>query len=213
MNEQDNEKKPDSNGRQNAPPLNNARRVDRKKEKEKEQEETEDSKIKWYVTITVALGAVITILLLVLLIQCSSEPSILNPDHPPKETDKNLEPIQGDNGEKLEYEEGGGAVALNLSKEMTVDLSDGTASLEFANPGASSTNMVVWVVVQDTVIAQSGLIPPGYRLATVELTETAKKSLIEGTYDGKFVIHFYDVDSNERALVNSDVPVSIAVSP
>ena len=62
---------------------------------------------------------------------------VLAPDYAPVEEESNAQAIEDDSGEKLEAEEGGGAVSLTYSNEVTIDLSDKAASLVFANPGKS----------------------------------------------------------------------------
>ena len=77
------------------------------------------------------------------------------------EEESNAQAIEDDSGEKLEAEEGGGAVSLTYSNEVTIDLSDKAASLVFANPGKSVQDMVVQIVIDDTVIVQSGHLKAG----------------------------------------------------
>ncbi len=182
-------------------------------EKKKKPQEEKDDKRKRHIVITIILLIIIIILLLLLLRQCSSKPPVLNPDYPPQDADENARPIPGDEDGKLDHEEGGGAVILDFSNKMTIDLSDKQATLSFLNPGRSSSNMVVWVVIQDTVIAQSGLIIPGYQIESLDLIKNAEKSLAEGVYNGKFVVYYYDTETNERALVNSELPITITVTP
>ena len=89
---------------------------------------------------------------------------VLAPDYAPVEEESNAQAIEDDSGEKLEAEEGGGAVSLTYSNEVTIDLSDKAASLVFANPGKSVQDMVVQIVIDDTVIVQSGTLKPGFFL-------------------------------------------------
>ena len=72
---------------------------------------------------------------------------VLAPDYAPEEEESNAQAIEDDSGEKLETEEGGGAVSLTYSNEVTIDLSDKAASLVFANPGKSVQDMVVQIVI------------------------------------------------------------------
>ena len=179
---------------------------------EDDDEDKEDTTQKWHIITAIAFLIIIVLLVLLLVRQCSLDVPTLNPDYPPQETDKNLEPIPDDDTDKLEFEEGGGAVALNLSDKLSIDLSDKRATLKFANPGSSSSNMVLWILIQDTVVAQSGLILPGYQIDNLDLVKDIDKSLSEGIYEGKFVVHFYDPETNERAVVNSEFPVTITVT-
>lgn len=208
MSEQNNEKNIEPTEAVEQPTTQNAeqRKIEKKAKKE-------ERKKKMYRRITVILLIVIVILILLLLQKCSSDVPVLNPDFPPQVVDPNIKPIPDDDKGKLDHDEGGGAVILDYSNLLTIDLSDKQATLDFANPGRSSSNMVVWLMIQDTVIAQSGLITPGYQIDQLDLLKNAEKSLVEGVYSGKFVVYFYDPDTNERALVNSELPVTITVNP
>lgn len=180
---------------------------------EEKEEKEKDKRTIIYIISTFVLLIIIILLVAIVIKQCSKEEPMLNPDYPPLETDENLKPIPEDDTTKIEHEEGGGAAAFDLSNKLTIDLSDKKASLRFANPGRSTKNMVLWLMIKDTLIAQSGQIPPGYSIDTLDLVQDAEKSLKEGVYekDCKFIVYLYDPETNERAIVNADFPVTITV--
>ena len=62
---------------------------------------------------------------------------------------------------------------------------------------------------KEVVIAQSDKLPPGYMLRTMKLLDTAKLSA--GGYNGRFNVLFYDPDNGERAIVNTNIPITITV--
>ena len=71
---------------------------------------------------------------------------VLAPDYAPVEEESNAQAIEDDSGEKLEAEEGGGAVSLTYSNEVTIDLSDKAASLvtgrkNSSNPADMTANL------------------------------------------------------------------------
>lgn len=136
---------------------------------------------------------------------------ILTPDYAPQETEQNQQPIEGDTGDKLEQAEGGGAVSLTYSNEVTIDRSDEKATLLFANPGKSNQDMVVQIVVQDQILVQSGKLTPGNQVTTLDLLDDAAKKLSAGGYDGKFVVLYYSPDTGEKAVVNTEIPITITV--
>lgn len=136
---------------------------------------------------------------------------VLSPDYAPVEEETNAQPIGDDDSEKMEAEEGGGAVSLTYSNEVTIDLSDKTASLLFANPGKSLQDMVVQIVIKDTVIVQSGTLKPGNQVTKLNLLDGAEKELQPGGYDGTFVVFYYDQDSGEKAVVNTEIPITVTV--
>lgn len=141
-----------------------------------------------------------------------SEEKVLAPDYAPIEKEEHAETIENDTEEKLDKPEGGGSVSLTYSDEISIDLSEKCANLYFANPGKSNQDMVVQLMIQDTVIVQSGTLAPGNQVSKLDLLDGAEKQLSAGGYEGKFVILFYDQDSREKAMVNTEIPVSITVS-
>lgn len=133
----------------------------------------------------------------------------LAPDYAPGEEIHAMD--LGDSGDKLDQPEGGGAVSLTYATEVGIDLSDAQASLTFANPSKSNQSMVVQIVVQDVVVAQSGTIVPGKRVETLDLLDGAADQLSPGGYDGNLLVLYYQPDSGEKATVNTEIPVHITV--
>lgn len=168
------------------------------------------TKNKWLVPL---LG-VITVAALAVAVWavCFRRPApVLAPDYAPVETEENAQPMEEEPQEKMEASSGGGAVSLTYSDQVTVDLSDKTASLVFANPGRSVQDMMVQILVDDTVIVQSGTLEPGMMVNTLNLLDGAEKQLRPGGYDGKFAIYYYDPDNGEKAVVNTEIPVTVTV--
>lgn len=137
---------------------------------------------------------------------------VLAPDYAPQQIEENAEPIGDDNDEKLSQPEGGGAVSLTYSKEVSISLSDKTAGLVFANPTKSNQDMVLQLVINDTVILQSGRLIPGNQVTALNLHDGAEKRLTTGGYNGKFVVLYYDRISGEKAMVNTEIPVTVTVT-
>ena len=171
-------------------------------------------------TIIIAILAVITVTALCVTMWALffREPSagddnkvILNPDYAPQKQEQNAETIPNDTGDKMEPPEGGGAVSLTYSNEVKIDISDKAAGLYFANPGKSNQDMVLQVVIQDTVILQSGTLKPGHQVKLLNLLEGAEKMLQPGGYEGKFVVLYYDPISGEKSMVNTEIPITINV--
>ncbi len=139
-------------------------------------------------------------------------PEVLDPDYAAKATEPNAEQIEGTSGEKLDAPEGGGAMSLIYGKEVQIDLSDAKATFLVGNPAESTVYLVAEIVIQDHVIAQSGAIKPGYRLTELKLAEGAKDILQVGGYDGKIVLYMYDSETDERAILNSEIIVTVTVN-
>lgn len=137
--------------------------------------------------------------------------STLAPDYAPRQEEQYAEDIGDSGDQKLAQVEGGGAVSFTYTTQVDVDLSEKRAALYFANPSRSNQDMALQIVVQDVVIAQSGIISPGKRIEKLDLLEDAAAKLAPGGYNGKFVVLYYQPDTHEKTIVNTEIPVNITV--
>lgn len=134
----------------------------------------------------------------------------LAPDYAPQQIEDNAEAIADErDGEKLPQQQGGGSVSLTYSRDVEIDLSEGKAKLLFANPSKSNQDMLLQIVIRNTVILQSGLLSPGYQVTTLDLFDNAKLSC--GTYEGKFVVYYYQTETGEKAMLSTEIPLTITV--
>lgn len=133
----------------------------------------------------------------------------LIPDHVP-EIENNAEQIPDDN-DQSNIPKNGGSVNLTYSKSVTVDLKNKNVNMLFANPGKSSHNIVLQIVVQDTVIVQSGAIKPKNQVKILDLLPGVDKRLSVGNYDGQFIIAYYDQNTGEKATLDTKLPIDIIV--
>lgn len=137
---------------------------------------------------------------------------VLAPDYAPRQIEENAEPIGDDGAEKLSQPEGGGAIGLTYAKEVTISLSDKNAAIMFANPTKSNQDMVLQLAIDDVVVLQSGRLEPGNRVSSLGLLDGAEKRLTAGGYNGKFVVLYYDRTSGEKAMLNTEIPVTVTVT-
>lgn len=140
------------------------------------------------------------------------EVSVLAPDYAPQEIEQNAEDMGDSDKDKLDAPEGGGSVNLMFQDKVTIDLSDNKATLYYGNPYESTQDVLLQIVVKDTLIAESGRIVPGNQIKTLDLEEKAVSLLQPGGYDGKLILSFYNPDTGEKATVNSEIPVKITVA-
>jgi hypothetical protein len=133
----------------------------------------------------------------------------LAPDYAPEQIDPEANKTPDDTSNKLDASEGGGAVSMIFHKNVTYDLSEKKFKFYFKNPGESTHDMLVQIVVGDEVVAQSGRIPPAYELETLDYF--GKQKLSEGGYVGKIVALYYDVETREKAIMKSEIPLTIKV--
>ena len=169
-------------------------------------------------TIIIAILAVITVAALCVTMWAlflrepdDSNKVILAPDYAPQNKEENAATIPDDTSDKMENPEGGGAVSLTYSNEVTIDISDKAAALYFANPGKSNQDMVIQIAIRDTVILQSGTLSPGNQVKLLNLLEGAEEMLQPGGYEGKFIVLYYDQTSGEKSMVNTEIPITINV--
>ncbi len=167
---------------------------------------------KWLV---VALSAIIvvsvTLTVWAIFFREPDTPPVLTPDYAPVEKEENAENIENDDDTKMEAEQGGGAVGIMYSDQVTIDLSDKKATLYFANPGKSLQDMVLQIVIKDEIIVQSGTIVPGKQIRTIDILDGKEKLLSEGIYDAKFVAYYYDAETGERAMLNTEIIITVTV--
>lgn len=168
----------------------------------------EDKKKKKKLLIFLILFILLDIILLVVLLGTHTT---LAPDYAPVNEEKYAEDIGDDGDKKLDQAEGGGAVSLTYSTDVDISLDKKLATLFFANPSKSNQDMVLQIVVHDVVVAQSGTISPGKQIGKMDLLRSGARKLQAGGYDGKFVVLYYQPDTHEKTIVNTDIPIKITV--
>ena len=123
--------------------------------------------------------------------------------------DEHLTPTDDGDDEKMPQAEGGGAVNITYSNEVTISLADATAAVQITNPTRSNQSMLIQLMIQDVKVGQSGTIPPGNQLAVIPLNENI--TIEPGSYDGKFQLLFFDVKTNQQANLTTSIPVNIRI--
>lgn len=136
---------------------------------------------------------------------------VITPDYPPQGTEAAQQPIEGDEGEKMDSPEGGGAINVTYSTEADVSLSAGSVALYYANPNASNQNVAILIMIDEMVVAKSELITPGNQITELVLEDYAKTKLQAGGYDAQLVIRAYDPDSGEKAMIDTKGEITLNV--
>lgn len=161
----------------------------------------------------ISLACIATVVV-VLIHHGDAPPATLPPDYAPLEEEPNAEILPSDSDEKLEHSEGGGAVGQIYKKEVLVDLSDKKATLLFGNPQKSTQDIVVQIIIHDQVVAQSGRLVPGTQVKVLNLLSDAP-ALSAGTYTSencKFVAFYYDSQTGEKAILSTQIPITVTVT-
>jgi hypothetical protein len=167
------------------------------------------------IVLAVIAALLVTAATVIIIVNVTKDDEPDTPDYLVPDYEVNATPIEGeDPGEKLEAAEGGGAVSLIYYDQVTVDLSDNKVYLRFDNPSKSVNNMTLEISIKDTVLAKSGALQPGYRLTELPLQAGVAEKLAAGYayVDGaKYTIYYYDPTTGERAIVNTEIPITVTV--
>ena len=166
----------------------------------------EKKKKKWIIALLLLIA-----LNLVLCFFLFREDATLAPDYAPVDEEQYAQDLGDGSNEKMRQEKGGGAVSLTYTTEVKIGAEKKQASLFFANPSKSNQDIVLQVVVHDVVIAQSGKISPGKKVEKLDLIPSGAKQLQSGGYDGEFVVLYYQPDTHEKTIVNTEIPVKVTV--
>lgn len=137
--------------------------------------------------------------------------TVLAPDHAPT-VEEHARPIPGDTGKRDDAQPGSGSVSLTYSNQVMINLAGKRAQLLFANPGRSNQDVAIQLVIQNQVILQSGRIAPGNQVTELDFPPEVASMLMPGGYEGYFLVHFYDPTSGEKAIVTTEIPVSVTVT-
>ena len=158
------------------------------------------------VLLGLILGLAASVIILVNIL--SKVTPVIEPYNPLPEPDPHVEAIEGDNTSKSDAQSGGGSVSMIYTLKAELSLSSGEISMYFKNPNASNHDVVLELYVisgsDDIKIAKSGRIQAGYGLYQMSLLEDAAE-LSDGVYRGKYKVIYYNPDTGERALVESDI--------
>ena len=142
----------------------------------------------------------------------SEDKVVLTPDYAPPGEDANSQKIPGDSEGKLDVTQGGGGIGIQYAQQVEIDLSDKTAYIQYANPSRSTQNVMLQIVIKGKIVAQSGIVKPGYQIDRVALLDGMEDILLEGVYtDAVFKFLSYDPVTAEKAMVDSEGKITVNV--
>lgn len=179
---------------------------------EKRDERYEKVRRRYRVTVILLL---IAIILLAIRVAEPEQPVVLAPDYPQVEPEPNAFP-SNDNEDKLEASENGGAVAIIYSDQVSYNLETKQVALSYTNPSSSTASVIVQIIVYgpdgaEYLLAQSGAMNPGFVVNTLDGDLDSNVMLSKGGYSGVMRLLFYDPVTGEKAIVNTEIPVTITV--
>lgn len=110
----------------------------------------------------------------------------------------------------------GSKVSLKYKNEALVDLEKGKIDLFFQNPSKSNQNVTLEIKAseldnpdEEITIAKSNMIPVGYGIYELSLYDDI--NLKKGSYSGIIVVNYYDAKTEEKAAVNTYIPIAIEI--
>lgn len=162
--------------------------------------------------ILLSIGIVICIAVTVWAVCFRKPKDVITPDYAPGKLDPNAVKMTEDDTQKLETSSGGGGVSMTCETEVTIDLSDKKAYLNYSHPSKSLQNIVLQIVIKDQVIVQSERIEPGYQVKELPLLSGVDKLLSEGVYtDANFKVLCYDPKTGEKDVVCPELNITVIV--
>jgi|GEM_PF-1622089 len=110
----------------------------------------------------------------------------------------------------------GGSVTLEYTDQVVISKSTGIVNMHFKNPITSNQDMVIQIAIQgkngEYIIMQSDRICPGYILRTTKAEEKILNVTPIGKYDGFYYIYYYNMNTGNRAVINTQIPIEITVT-
>lgn len=166
------------------------------------------------IAATVLVGGTVTVVILTARDRSPDNSVVLEPDYENVKPDDNAQTIPGETThEPSDVPQGGGSMNLVYSDKVIVYLESGKVGLYYQNPSSSSHSIVVQIIIprgeEQYLVAESGGINPGYMLT--EMTLNSNVQLSSGVYKGIMKLWFFDPDTGDRALVDTNIPVNITV--
>lgn len=148
--------------------------------------------------VKVVVAVIVVVVLAMLIVFKATQDKTLLPDRVPSSIDENVI-ITGEDEDKMEVPPNGGGASFNYGKEVVIDLAKGTADLYFENPGKAIYDASIFLVIDEQVILQSELLPPGSLLTSLPLPKEGVP-LQKGGYDAEFWVQSYDENGDALSV-------------
>jgi hypothetical protein len=156
-----------------------------------------------FMLIPLLLALLVAIILLLPIVEPDDEPIFA-----PVPRDEDSVPIPG---EVIEPREGN-HMSFQFQKDISASLSTGNATLNFKNPGYANHDVVVQLILEDVVIAESGAVSPGFQLEHLRLDFPSGAVVPTGVYDATIAMVYYEIGTHNRSMFESNFPVVLTVT-
>ncbi len=130
-------------------------------------------------------------------------------NHGDNESDYTITRAEPDGNEETK---GDTDVSLQYAGYATLHSDEKLITLNFTNPSRSKKGLSLEIVAdingENITLAKTDIIRPGYKIDSIKYK--LNREIPEGTYNGKFVIHFYNEQDKEE-IVNSEIKINFYV--
>ena len=102
--------------------------------------------------------------------------------------------------------------SFRFNETIRIDSEKGRCYLDLKNPSTSSNKLVAVLFADDgTIMAESGGIDPCFGLEYLTLNENGYEKINSGATTGKIVLTAYDKNTNDKAMIDSSLPVTLVI--
>lgn len=164
--------------------------------------------------VTVLLTAILCFACLKWLIHSNRSSSVLIPDVAPEQLEKYAELIDPNIPEgqaETATPSGDHNASIFYSDEFFLFPEESFLHVLIADPASSQQDIVVQILVQDTLLARSDLLEPGYQMQKIDLLPGVLEKLSPGRYNAVLNIFYYDHTTKEKTDMNVKIDASLIV--
>ena len=137
-----------------------------------------------------------------------------------KAVDTPYSPIASDSNQiRIPEEEGqkagssGNSISFRFNETLHIDAETGNVYIDFKNPSYAKNNIVVTLEAKDdrSVMARTGAISPGYGVDYLRLNDNGYEKINSGAREGVITLKAYSVENNDKAMIDTELPVHIVI--
>lgn len=117
---------------------------------------------------------------------------------------------------QMNSSQSGNTVTLVYADKVTYSSNENRVSLHYSNPSDSTAAAILQIIVYDAdgaecLLAQSGVLRPGYSVDALAGALDENSVLDSGSYSGVMRVLFYNTHAGSEPTVSTDISVTITV--
>lgn len=164
--------------------------------------------------VTVLVTAILCFTCMKWLMHSNGSSSILIPDIAPEQLEKYAELIDPSTPEgqaETATSSDDHNASIFYSDEFFLFPEESFLHVLIADPASSQQDIVVQILVQDTLLARSDLLEPGYQMQRIDLLPGILEKLSPGRYNAVLNVLYYDHTTKEKTDMNISIDASLIV--